>query len=464
MIDKKTVQEALGLDVALSTPMIEGLTLWVSMYENKSPWLGDDVFSLNLAAAISSEISRTVTIEMEVDLGNSPRARYLAEQFEPLMEKMRIAVEYGCAKGGLMLKPYPQDKNILVDVVQADQFYPVKFDSSGNITAAVFVDQRLIGKYYFVRLELHDTHYEEVSDDGKTTLKGYLVRNLAFRSEVPDSLGQEVELKMVKDWADLEPVAIIQNVENPLFAYFKYPLANNIDPLSPLGISCFSRAKDSIKEADKQWSRFLWEMESGERAVYVDELAFARDDEGKPKLPNQKLYRTLETGSMEGELFKDWTPDIREEAILNGLDAILKQVEFQCGLAYGTMSDPNTVDKTATEIKASKQRTAATITDTQKSLEKALNQLFLAMDTWATMSKLAPTGKYEPVYKFDDSIIVDKDAQFQQDLQLEARTIIGKVEFRMRNFKEDEATAKEKVMAAIEEQKLMFELEEKEIF
>jgi A118 family predicted phage portal protein len=241
-------------------------------------------------------------------------------------------------------------------------------------------------------------------------------------------------------------------VDKPLFGYFKFPLANNIDPLSPLGVSCFSRAVDLIEEADKQWSRFLWENESGERALYVDELAFGRDDEGDPVLPNKRLMRTLETGTTESDMFEDWTPDIREESLLSGLDAILKRIEFNCGLATGTLSNPESIDRTATEIKASKQRSAVTITDTQKAISKLLDQLFYAMDAWATMSKLGGTGKLKKKYGYDDSIVVDKDTQWNQDLGLVgSRTIMSRVEFRQRNFNEDEKTAKKKVEEAMAE-------------
>jgi len=446
MIDQKNIKEALSIDVALSSEMINALTLWVEMYENSAGWLADNVLSLNLPAAIAAEIARTVTIEMEVDLGDGGRAEYLAEQLEPLMDKIRTAVEFGCAKGGLIFKPWVLNDEILVDVVQADQFYPVNFDSSGNITSCVFVDQRLIGKYYYTRLERHDSQFRE---DPKSDAKPkYLVQNKAYRSEAEDSLGIEVELNEVPDWAELESEAFIEGIDFPLYAYFKYPLANNIDTASPLGVSCYSRATDQIKQADLQWTRLMWEFESGERALYVDVLAFGKDSEGDPVLPHKKLYRTLETGSMEGDFFQDWSPELRRIELAAGLNDILKEIEFTCGLAYGTISDPQNVDKTATEIKTSKQRSAATITDTQKSLEKALTQLLEAMDAWCDLEGLGGDGDYEPVFTFDDSIIVDKDTQLAQDLQMVTGGIMSKVEFRMRNFNEDEETAKKKVKEA----------------
>jgi A118 family predicted phage portal protein len=441
MNNKTTIKEALGITVAISDPMVEALKLWTLMYENKPPWANEIIKPLQLPAAIASEISRSVTLEMKAEFGDSSRDKYLEEQFIKIMEGIREIVEFGCAKGGVILKPYVRNKSILVDVVHADQFFPVSFDSEGNIQSCVFVDQRKIGDHYYTRFEHHDL------TNGK-----YKVTNKAYKSKEKENLGNEAPLTEVDVWSKLQPTASITKIDKPLFAYFKYPLANNIDSSSPLGVSSFSRAVEMIKQADTQWSDLLWEFESGKRALYVDVLAFGKTADGKPILPNKRLYKTLESGSMEGELFEAWTPDLREQNILNGLDAILKRIEFTCGLAYGTLSDPNTVDKTATEIKTSKQRTYSTVTDTQKALTKALDQLVWAMDTWATLKKLAPKGKYKVVYDYDDSVIVDKEVQLVQDLRLLNASVMGRVEFRMRNLNEDEATAKKKI-AEIDEEK-----------
>jgi len=450
MIGKASIKQALSVDIAMSSAMVEALKTWTLMYENKATWLNADVLSLNLPVAIASEVAREITIEMKVTIEGSPRATYLAEQFEKVMDKLRDAVEFGAAKGGLMMKPYVSEGAIEVDYVHADQFFPISFDAGGNIKACVFVDQRTVGVQIYTRLEYHE-------------LKGtnYIVKNKAYRSTTSDTLGQEVPLDSVDKWKGLAQEATIKNVTKPLFAYFRYPLANNIDSSSPLGVSCYARAVDLIKQADIQWSNLLWEFESGKRALYLDVLAFGKDDEGKPILPNKRLYRTLETGSMEGELFKEWTPNLREQNMINGLEAILRKIEFVCGIAYGTLSDPENVDRTATEIVASKQRSFATIVDAQKSLKGAIEQLLYAMDTWTTLKKLAPKGTYTTVYDFDDSIVVNKDMQFQQDLRLVSSQIMGRVEFRMRNMDEDEATATKMIAKATADQADLFEQEVK---
>lgn len=442
MIGKNTIKQAIGSDIAISDPMVKALEKWSRMYENDADWLNNDVISLNLSAAVASEIARLATLELEVVIDGSKRADFLTLQFEKVMDKLRDVIEFGVAKGGLVFKPYVDGKNLNIDFVQADQFFPVNFDSNGNITACVFVDQRRKGDGYYTRLESH-----EMTD------AGYIVKNSAYKSNTKDTLGNQVNLAIIDEWDGLEPEATITGIYKPLFSYFRYPMANNIDPASPLGVSCYARAVDLIKEADIQWSNLLWEFEASKAAIFIDVLAFGKDTQGKPILPNKRLYRTVETGSAEGELFKEWTPNIREQNIINGLDAILKKIEFTCGLAYGTLSDPNTIDKTATEIKTSKQRSYATVVDVQKAVQTALDDLLFAMDTWASLSKLAPKGKYTVTYDFDDSVIVDKDVQLMADRQTVTLGAMPKWKYLVRNYGLSEEDAKTWVAEADKEQR-----------
>ena len=331
MIGKQTVDKALNVDVAISTEMANALELWTRMYEDDAPWVTssvygsgttEDVYSMGLAAVIAGEVARSATIEMEVEFSGSARATWLDEQFARVMDKLRHQIEFGCAKGGLIFKPYIMGDQLAVDFVQADQFYPIAFDADGGITEIVFVDQRRRGDHWFTRLEYH-----------AMTDQGCQIINKAFRSSNRETLGQKVNLDSIDDWAEIEDEAMITGVDKPLYAYFRYPMANNIDSDSPLGVSCYSRATDMIKQADLQWSNLLWEFEAGKTAIFVDELAFGRDRDGRTRLPHKRLYRALETGSVDSKLFEGWSPNLREQNILAGLDAILKRIEYATGLA-----------------------------------------------------------------------------------------------------------------------------------
>jgi A118 family predicted phage portal protein len=435
MIGTADIKSALNIDITVSEPMNTALAEWAAMYSNSSSWITADIRSLNLPAAIASEIARATTIEMAVEISGSARATFLAEQFKRVLPQLREKLEYGNAKGGIVFKPYPYRGGLAIDYVQADMFIPTNFDANGDITACIFSDQRRIGDTYYTRLEYHNL-----------TDAGYFVKNVAFKSSTKDTLGSEVPLTAVAAWAGLVPEATITGIDKPLFAYYRYPSANSIDPSSPLGVSCYARAVTQIEDADKLYSNLVWEFESGKRAIYADTTAFDKGTDGKPKLPDKRLYRTLNASGTIGEsneLYKEWSPEFRNAAIQSGLDALLKKIEFNTGLAYGTLSDPESIDKTATEILSSKQRSAATVVDCQKALQSALDQLLYSMDVWADLNKLAPRGAYEAAYTFDDSLVTDRDKQFAHDTQVVGMSAMAKWQFLVRNYGLSEVVAKQ---------------------
>ena len=96
------------VDVSLTSQMANQIELWTRMYENRSPWVDNkDALSANLAPAIASEIARLVTLELKSEVTGGTAADYLNEQYQrKVLKDLRRYVEYGCAKGGLVMKPY----------------------------------------------------------------------------------------------------------------------------------------------------------------------------------------------------------------------------------------------------------------------------------------------------------------------------------------------------------------------
>lgn len=229
-------------------------------------------------------------------------------------------------------------------------------------------------------------------------------------------------------WADLEPEACFTGIRAPLFAYFRMPFADPSDLTSPLGAPVYARAAALIEEAERQYERLMWEFESGERALYIDETAIRRNARGEMQLPERRLYRMLNTGN--DELFMDWSPQIRDEAIINGFERILQRIEFNCGLAYGTLSDPQTSEKTAEEIRSSKQRSYATITEIQTALRAALSGWAAAADILCSIYGLAPEGEYRIDFEFDDSVVAGRTTEFAERMQLLNSGVISAEEMR----------------------------------
>lgn len=430
--------------VAASDDMITAIERWMRMYKGEAPWLAHCDISLGLPAKIAQEIARMVTLEAEIAVTGSKRADWLAKQLQPVCYKLRTSVEYACAGGGLVFKPYVDGQNIAVDCVVATDFYPTSFNSRKEITGAVFVERKVIGKTQYTRLELH-----QVSNNG------YTIQNRAFRGMSDNDCSQEVPLSDVDEWASLEPVTALTGVDYPLFGYLCIPLGNTVDPKSPIGVSVYEKATKNIREADLQYRRFLWEYEGGEMAIDAVEDAFITDPKTKKiRLPagKERLFRpnNLDPKTLNADsLFKTFAPALRDSSYGQGLNKLLQVVEDDCGMSRGTFSDPNTDARTATEIKMQKQRTYATVTDIQKATQKALDDLLRAMDALCTLYRLCPIGEYNASYLWDDSVVADSDAERISDLADVRAGLMRKWEYRKKWYGEDEQTAKA-VIAEIE--------------
>ena len=427
------------ISFVMSDIMARRIELWSALFQNKEPWLSDTVRSLNLPATVSGEIARLVTLEMETKVEGSSRASYIDDIYRKTVAKLRIYVEYACAKGGLIIKPYVADVGICTQFVQADSFFPISFDDAGNITRCVFLDQFREGNTIFTRVEYHKME------------GGFLtIRNRVFKAMTEGVLGVEIPIDNVPRWETLADRMVFENVQKLPFGYLKIPMANQEDNNSPLGVSCYSRAVDLIKGADERYSQIDWEYGSKETAVHIAESLLKKNPQTQAfEYPGgrERLYREVDynTGAVDKPLLDVFSPDIRDQSLFNGLNQQLRRVEFACNLAYGTLSDPNNTDKTAEEIRASKQRSYSFVESCQRALQNALDEYVAAIDFWATIYNLAPSGSYHVSYKWDDSLVVDTEKERQTDRADVAMGAMQLWEYRAKHYDEDEETARRMV-------------------
>ena len=437
----------------------------------------------------------SMTIKKNVPKGNTERADFMANQFEKLKKQIRRQLEYGIAKGGLAIKPYlildkdfksseNNDKTIAdnktidkdsknanlstntvksnnseykdtkdykaqfeFEYIQADGFYPLAFDGSGKMTEAAFIQKKVDKDTTYSRVEYH-----------KLVDKKVTVINLAFKSNkmlkglqpgTETDLGIEIPLTDVPEWASLQPKTVIDGVDRLLFAYFKMPEANTIDTYSPLGVSGYSRVVNLIKDADMQYSRLLWEFEGGELAVDVDrdalKLVQTRPDgteyQTERPIAQERLFRKVDLNAED--TYEVFSPALRDDSYLNGLNAILTRIEDCIGMSRGTVSNtPFNEAKTATELKILRQRSYSTNADIQMALEDTLKDVVYIMDIMCSLYKVTPEGEYECSFEWDDSILVDIETELSKRLTLMQSGLSSKLETRMWYFNETENQAK----------------------
>lgn len=439
----------------VSAVMENAVDNWMELYQGRAPWLKEDSHSLGLPSQIAGEIAMLVTLEAEIKVTeDSERGKLIKEVMDNVRKNLKTQVEYGCAGGGLMFRPSVSNGTIVVNYSKANAFLPTSFDSSGNITGTDFVETQVVGKNYFTRVERH--YFQE---DGK-----YIIENRAFRSQNANTVGVDCQLSDCPAWRGIEPRIEMDNVTHPLFSYFRIPLGNTVDPESPLGVSVYGGdIIPLIRDADEQYQRLTWEYHGGELAIEASEEAFDFEKGTKiPKLPEhwQRLYRMNNLDADSGaEMLKPWAPTLRDASYINGLDEILTKIEDKVHLSRGTLCKRGESDaRTAEEIKMTKQRSYATISQIQGALEDALNGLVSAIDELASLYNLSKDGKYEVSYVWDDSIVVDAEAERMRDRDEVREGLMQKWEYRRKWYGETEAQAKAAVaaMAPPSDEELLF--------
>lgn len=497
MLTGRTIEKELKIAPVISSQMENAIQLWSAMYKNEAAWLHEPdatnhtrVVSLGLPALIASEKARTALIEFnseittpteekevdnpdyeepqpdelgnilpsavpktiikDVPTSNAKRAEYLEKQYQKLKKQIRKQIEYGIAKGGLVIKPYAVKNeaegvettmDIEFDFIQADSFYPLAFDAAGKITEAAFIQTKFQDNMIYRRLEYHKWANNQV----EVINKAYKTKDTTNikDSKTYDFLGTPIPLTDVPEWAELPEKTTIKNVNKPMFAYFKMPEANTIDTTSPLGVSGYSRAVNLIKDADMQYSRLLWEYEAGEMAIDIDRdaLNFMQDQGSKLSHMQERLFRKVDLG--ESNTFVPYAPALRDTALIQGLNSILMRIEDVTGLSRGTISDAAAEARTATELKILKQRSYQTNADIQQAIEDCLQDVIYIMNAYASLYKITPEGEYDVNFEWDDSIIVDVDMELQKRITLMQNGITSKLETRMWYFGETERQAKE---------------------
>lgn len=424
MFPIKSLKQVVDQDIAISQAMVAKIEYWNAMLRGEAPWTGDQVKSLRLEQGICREFANVCLNEMESSVSNEMLNKIYQEATQDLNENLQS----GIALGSFCIKPLGGST---VEYVTADRFVPLAFDARGRMTGVVFIQVKTLQeKDIYLRFESHEWSQNQT----------LTIQNKAYHTSDINSIGTQVPLDTIEEWAALPEKVMYRGVERPDFGYYRNPIKNDIDG-SQCGVSVFESAVELIKKTDTQFGRLDWEFESGERAVHVDVTALqaapmvakgGKTEYVMPKL-NKRLYRGLNLSKSNGdELYQEYSPEFRDQSIINGLNAYLRRIEFNVCLSYGDLSDVNDVDKTATEAKIAKKRKYNMVKAIQSNLEDCLEDLVYAL---AFYNGLTRSG-YEFLCTFKDSILVDEETEREEDRKDVAMGVMRLDEYRAKHYGE----------------------------
>lgn len=386
--------KAFGVELIQSSKMENALTMWDDVSTGKPPWMDreDDITTINMAKHIADFRTKLIVLDIGIAIsGDGPRAEALQQVSDRLIDRLAEHVSDAARLGGMILKWNGKTW----DFVLPNNFGITKVNDS-EIVGAIFAEHITHGFMHFTRLEYH-----RFQDDR------YVVTNKAFQNRSNGdgrwTLGIEIPLTAVEEWADMEPEVYIEKLEHPLFAYFRMPGANTIDDTSPLGVSCFANALEELKAVDIAFSRKNTEVEDSKHITFVGQQLMKYANQNGVKLP--RFVKGLGMGMNDNDTtaIHEHVPTMLTEDRIKDINLDLSMAGVKCGFSEGVfvMDGQNGVI-TATQVEADDRDTIQTIKNDRDALKTAIERALYGADAIMTLLGLAPLGAYEVEFNFGD--------------------------------------------------------------
>lgn len=357
-------------------------------------------------------------------------------------------LEKSFALGGGALKewvevPKDQDGNdigegkIRIGYTMASQFVPTAWDNS-RVTSGIFISREAKDGYYYTTVEWHKldgTTYRVTND---------LYRNPIKSTEEPQNiLGWWYPLNEI--YPLLSPDTTIYDVHNAFFQYIRPFGANYADDNSPLGMSIFAPAMNTLHGIDIMFDSLQREFVLGKKRIIAPARAMklsAGVNGGKPQRyfdADDEVWEALATDNPEDLKVIDNSVGLRVNEHITGINGDLAILCSQIGFDPGTLSfDATKGLKTATEVISENSKTFGTVKAHENIIKDSLRQMVDAIFelavhyglTWKgqTIESLIACG-YNVTVTFDDSIIEDKNAEINQGVALVGAGLMSKKRF-----------------------------------
>lgn len=392
--------------------IIKGCPWWVRESEDN----GGNLKSINFAKFLCYYTSKKTCLDLKITISGSERADYINDVIDTMVRKsLRDKVEDACAYGGIMIKPNgTYNQNGALDYILPGWFVVTDCNSNGDILGAIFISRKQRGDKWYTRLEYQHFTSEAIDDvEGNV----YIIEQKAFVSGNIDSLGREVSLTDVPEWAHVQPEIRISNVDKPLFAYFKLPSNNTIDYSSPEGVSIFVNAIEELKDLDVAWSRKSDEVYDSQHMTFIDDNALTRpaskDHPRGEKIQLPRFVKGVRGGVDPTTTVNEHVPTMLTTDRIADINSTLSMISTKAGFSQGQfVLDRKTGQITATEIESDDHETVETITDVRNALKQAVKDLVYAIDKYCDVFFDMPSG----VVNILDPDTADEDVFYFKDL------------------------------------------------
>lgn len=386
---------------------VEDNTKYATAYER--------IDNINFTSIFANKLANYVISDSNMNIeGNNPRTELLNKVGQSMWKKGKKIVSMGFGYGGVFLIPYVKGNKLYYTIVPQSR---VTIDSTeGDLITGITVlaERKEITKGMGnTKTYIRWTNYR--IENG----------NCIIEQKFSDETGQEILAPYF--WQNILLKQTISNVDRVLGGYIPSPV-NNRKTNDKYGVPITYGCEATILEIKETMKQMIREYELKECFVGVDITMFKTDKNGKlNKLPEDGLYRLFNFDDNDNK-FNVYDPQFRDYT--NRLQELYKRLEHEVGTSYGILSEVNTANATATEIKHAMYDTFTLCDDMRSNVEKGMEDFFYACNVLANAYNLSPMGEYELSFDWSYSLLEDTQTEWNQLTYAQNKGVVSKVELR----------------------------------
>lgn len=365
--------------------------------------------SINFNSIFSNKLANYVINDSNVNIiGENARVELLDKTTQSMWKKAKKITSMGFGYGGVILVPFVKGGKIFYNIVSQSRVTIDEMEGENITGATIIADKKTINK----GIGNSKTYYR---------LTNYRVMNgnIEITQRFTDENGHEIAVPDF--WRNIELKKIITGVDRVLFGYIKSPI-NNRKTDDKYGVPITYGCDSTIKEIKETMKQLFKEYKLKEVFVGADSTMF----DGKDALPKNGLFKKVDAG--DDTFFEVFDPQFR--TFTERLQELFKRLEHEIGTSAGILSEVNTANATATEIKRSMYDTFTIVDDMRSNVEKGIEDFLYSANVLANAYNLSPQGEYEVSFDWDYSLLEDSQESFSQLITAQSKGIISEVEVR----------------------------------
>ena len=392
-------------------------------YENDIDINFNSIFSNKLANYVVNDSNLNI-------LGKNARVDLLNKTGQSMWKKFKKITSMAFGYGGVILVPYVKGGKIYYSIVSQDRLTIDAIEGELITGATVLAERKVIRGSINQKVYLRWTNYQIQNN------------NMVITQQYSDEDGNKIPTPDF--WKDIQEVRTITNVDRVLFGYIKSPI-NNRKITDKYGVPITYGCDKTIDEIKQTMGQIAREFDLKQAFVGADSTMF----NGKNALPQSGLFKKID--SVENDFFEVFDPAFRDSSYMVRLQELFKRLEHQIGTSAGIISEVQTQNATATEIRRAMYDTFTIVDDMRSNIEKGLEDFFYACNVLANAFNLSPQGEYELNFDWDYSLLEDSQESFNQIRMGVKDGVIKEVEYRQWLKPDETAEESQKAIDEINE-------------